>query len=125
MILRVTKGRAVMQAFDYVPEPTELDLGVEAQINLQTDEDKRSKSIFLIMLQASSENLLMSKVIKICDIFNTSRYKIPATDEYQGQIKQLLLDIKDQERVLKESISSSLNFIKARAGNVSIYMFII
>jgi hypothetical protein len=121
MLLRITKGRALMQAFDYIPEQ---DIFTRQKIDEEQVAEKRSKSIFVILYQSSAENILMSKIIKICELFNTSRFKIPNINEYEDSLKELTSNIREQERYLKESRSSSINFIKLRAGTVSLFSII-
>lgn len=113
MLFRVTKGRAIMEVFDYVYENTDEDTKIE---NLP------SKKIFVIVFQSTSENILKSKVIKICDLFGASRYQLPNRNEYNFSINQIKEEITTQEKILKEGKSSAIKFLKERSGSVSNYI---
>lgn len=109
MLFRITKGRAIMETFDYQYE------GVQPETKI---ENLPSKKIFVIVFQSTSENILKSKVIKICDLFGASRYQLPSRNEYNASINQLNEEISTQDRILKEGKKSAIEFLKGRAGSV-------
>lgn len=117
MLTRVSKGRAIIHAFDFNPEANIYLLHSKEE---QKGEIKLAKSIFFIIFQTSDGNILQNKLIKVCDLFNASRYKIPEKNELNQALQKINLDIKEQDRILTESKYSSLNFINSRTGVVSI-----
>lgn len=101
-----------MEVFDYVYEGVEPDTKIE---------NMPSKKIFVIVFQSTSENILKSKVIKICDLFGASRYQLPQRNEYKYSIDQIKEEISTQESILKVGKNSAKKFLEERAGSVSLF----
>ena len=105
MIFRASKGRACIETFDME--------------NTNFSDPLEIKKIFLIVFPSSEENILMNKLLKICDIFNTSRYKVPSINEFNIEYPDLLSEIKQKESILNESKSTIKRYITEKLGEVS------
>jgi V-type H+-transporting ATPase subunit a len=104
MIFRISKGRAI---------PTFFDLITENKI-IKT---KTQKKIFTIFFQGGVENVLLAKLIKVCDLFNASRFNIPRREEIQSQITQLQNEIFEKNSFLKQASTSIKNFLQDKVGS--------
>jgi V-type H+-transporting ATPase subunit a len=104
MIFRISKGRAI---------PTFFDLVTENKI-VKT---KSQKKIFTIFFQGGVENVLLSKLLKVCDLFNASRFNIPRREEIQIQITQLQNEIFEKNSFLKQATTSIKNFMQDKIGS--------
>jgi len=105
MIFRASKGRACFQVF-----------------NMSNPDDKENshlRQLFLIIFPGSEENIMMNKLIKICDIFNASRYKVPSINEFSIEFPELKNEIFEKKNILNESKSTAVNYIRAKIGEVS------
>jgi hypothetical protein len=60
----------------------------------------------------------LNKIIKICDIFNVSRYVLPQPEEMQYQINILRNEIIEKEKFLDEMDKSLVTFFENRIGDV-------
>lgn len=101
MIFRASKGRACMQTFD-----------------MEEKEDSHKRKIFLLVFPGSAEGVLMNKLIKICDIFNASRYKVPSINEFNIEFPQLEAEIRQKKHILEESKNSAIKFLKENTNDV-------
>lgn len=106
MIYRASKGRACFETFDR-------DL----------KEDSHLKKIFMIIFPGSSEGVLMGKLLRICDLFNVSRYQVPSINEFKIEYPELLNDIKQKEHIMDESRKTTISFIREKIGEVSFLLF--
>jgi V-type H+-transporting ATPase subunit a len=104
MIFRISKGRAI---------PTFFDLVTENKI-VKT---KTQKKIFTIFFQGGVENVLLSKLLKVCDLFNASRFNIPRREEIQAHITQLQNEIFEKNSFLKQASTSIKNFLQDKVGS--------
>ena len=104
MIFRISKGRAI---------PTFFDLVTENKI-VKT---KTQKKIFTIFFQGGVENVLLSKLLKVCDLFNASRFNIPRREEIQTQITQLQNEIFEKNSFLKQASTRIKNFLQDKVGS--------
>ena len=67
MIFRLSRGRAMVTYFDYDHKG---EVTPSEKFYLKKDQ----KKIFTIFFQGGVEGILLNKLIKICDLFNASRY---------------------------------------------------
>lgn len=105
MVFRASKGRAFFDSFEF-----------------ELKENSQKKRIFLIVFPGSEEDVLKTRMMKICDIFNSSRYKIPLINEYDIEFNNLIHDLEQQEMILKQSKTATIKFIREKLGNVSNYI---
>jgi V-type H+-transporting ATPase subunit a len=103
MIFRMSKGRAIPTFFDLVTENKIIKTKVQ-------------KKIFTIFFQGGVENVLLSKLLKVCDIFQASRFNIPRRDEMTEQISSLQNDITDKKQFLNQAETSIKDFLRERVG---------
>lgn len=103
MIFRVSKGRAVLHSYL---------LGHNDHLEVKHKEKLETKRIFIILFTGSTEGFLYKKIIKVCDIFNSSRYIVPVLNEFNILYPQLESDINQKQSILKESKSSLDNLLK-------------
>jgi hypothetical protein len=108
MIFRASKGRAVPSFFDFTES-----------VKNRGEDNKGAirKRIFTITF-LSSENVLMNKLIKICDIFGASRYAIPQVNELSKELNKLIQEIDTQKDFLRRAEENINSFIQERIGDV-------
>jgi len=104
MIFRISRGRAT---------PTFFDLEIRAS----GTKEKLLKKIFTIFFPGGQENVLMQKLVKVCDIYNASRFNIPKNDEIMNEIRHLQSDIKEKEDYLKSAKTLIEGFLKEKVGS--------
>jgi V-type H+-transporting ATPase subunit a len=105
MIFRISKGRAI---------PTFFDLVTESKIN----KTKIQKKIFTVFFQGGIENILLGKLLKVCDIFGASRFNIPRREEMHSQINSLQCDIAEKKQFLKQAETSIKDYYRDKIGVV-------
>jgi hypothetical protein len=105
MIFRASRGCACFDFFN--------------MSNPSAKENSHLRQIFLIIFPGSEENILMNKLIKICDIFNASRYKVPSINEFSIEFPELQNEIFQKQHILSESKSSTIKYIREKIGEVS------
>ncbi len=103
MIFRISKGRAIPTFFDLVTENKLIKAKVQ-------------KKIFTIFFQGGVENVLLSKLLKVCDIFQASRFNIPRREDMHNQINLLQSDITDKKQFLKQAETSIKDFLRDKVG---------
>lgn len=104
MVMRISRGRAT---------PTYFDL----EIKSSATKEKLLKRIFTIFFPAGQDNVLLTKLIKVCDIYGASRFPLPKSDEIKGEIVTLQRDIGEKEGYLKQAKTLIDDFLKERVGN--------
>ena len=111
MIFRASKGRAIATFFD---------LSSEENYNVkEKDKNLIKKKIFTIFFHGGAENVLLQKILKICDLFGASRYNIPRPEEIKNHILTLQAEILEKRTFLKEAEMSIKNFLKEKMGSVT------
>ena len=66
------------------------------------------KKIFTIIFTGSAENVLLHKLLKVCEIFQASRYPVPKASEIKGEIKAIEEEIR-MKKDLMASIEKNLS----------------
>ena len=66
------------------------------------------KKIFSVVFPGSSENILLKKILKACEIFQASRYSVPKSSKIREELEALNADIRDKKSML-QSIERTLN----------------
>ena len=66
------------------------------------------KKIFSVVFPGSSENVLLKKILKACEIFQASRYSVPKSSKIREELDALNADIHDKKTML-QSIERTLN----------------
>lgn len=105
MIFRASKGRAMATFWDmngYEPE-------VKSRVV--------KKKIFTIFFQGGAENVLLYKLLKICDLLGVSRYNVPKRDDMNTSIMNLQSEITEKKSFLEVTSLSIKNFLKDKLGN--------
>ena len=80
-----------------------------------------AKKIFILVFQSGVEKVLLNKIIKICDLFNVSRFVLPKPEDMQYTINVLRNEIIEKEKFLDEMDKSLVTFFDHRIGEVSVY----
>jgi V-type H+-transporting ATPase subunit a len=111
MIFRASKGRALPTFFDFVN--TEI-----AANSKESSVSTIKKKIFTIFFQGGNESVLLHKLLKICDLFNVSRYNIPRREDIKTQIVALQNEITEKKNFLREAEMSIKNYLKHKFGHV-------
>lgn len=105
MILRISRGRATPSFFD-------------VEIKSSATKEKLIKKIFTIFFPHGQDNILLGKLIKVCDIYQASRFAIPKSEEIKNEIVQLQRDIGEKDGYLKQAKTLIEEFLRDKVGNV-------
>ena len=132
MIFRVSRGRAIASFYNLVINNDEYlytssirnrgfsfaDKKKKKKLNNYDDNEKSSfinesdmlnnqkKVIFNILFQGGVENVLLGKILKICEMFQASRYNVPKREEIQNEISKIEDDIKEKKNLLVQTEKS-------------------
>ena len=80
--------------------------------------DGHKKVIFNILFQSGVENVLLGKILKICELFQASRYNVPNRNEIQIEISKIEDDIKQKKNLLIQT-EKSINDIITRINDIN------
>ena len=58
------------------------------------------KKIFTIVFTGSEENILLTKILKVCEVFQASRYPVPKNSEVRNEINKIEQDILDKKNLM-------------------------
>ena len=58
------------------------------------------KKIFTIIFTGSEENILLKKLLKVCEVFQASRYSIPNNSEILNEIEKIEEEIRDKKKLI-------------------------
>ena len=123
MIFRISRGRAITAFYsleinndEYLLTSSVRERGMTlAQNNQQPGRYERlssliqskdvgtfntKKKIFTIIFQGSSENILLQKLLKVCEVFQASRYPVPKNSEVRNEINKIEQDIADKKTLM-------------------------
>ena len=121
MIFRVTRGRAITTFWNFNADEEVLNYSKILPGQIKQKNSKKiklpKKKIFTLFYQSSSENVIMGKVLKICDLFDASRYFVPRSDEINNTITSIIREIQEKEKFLFEAENSMMDFLRAKCGN--------
>ena len=130
MIFRISRGRAVtaFYSLDINKEEYLITSTVrQRKTNLNENKNDRlqrlsaliqskevetfntKKKIFSIIFTGSEENILLSKLLKVCEIFQGSRYTIPKPTEVGEKLLEIQKEIKDKKSLII-SIENNLKY---------------
>lgn len=109
MIFRVSSGRALSTFWD-----------LEENENVKPNNKKEiiiPKKMFTIFYQHDeTDSYLEAKLIKICDLFNASRFNLPVPEELPSILANINSDLKDKGLFLSQAENSIKNFLFEKAG---------
>ena len=80
------------------------------------------KKIFSVMFSGGAENILLKKILKICEIFQASRFQIPKNSQINDTINNLNQEISDKKNLLISieknlyDLINSNNYLQNRFG---------
>ena len=124
MIFRVSRGRAITTFYDLTIDKEEYlfttsirqrgfsfadkdknnnlkTLATTIRIKEFDDSSKETrKKIFNIIFQGGEENILLGKILKVCEIFQASRYGVPKTSDINSEVTNIEGEINDKKRLL-------------------------
>jgi V-type H+-transporting ATPase subunit a len=103
MIFRISKGRGIPTFFDLVTQNS-------------LSKTKIQKKIFTIFFQGGVEKVLLGKLLKVCDIFQASRFNIPRREEMHNHINSLQNEIVEKKQFLKQAETSIRDFFRDKIG---------
>jgi hypothetical protein len=114
MIHRASKGRAVVTFFDFLHNSSEFKL-----LNQDKEKEKHvvKKKIFTIFFQGGVENILLQKLLRICDVLGASRYNIPRREDMISNMTDLHNEISEKKNFLRELEGMIRKFLKEKIGN--------
>ena len=73
---------------------------------------KHRKTIFSVVFTGGAENILLKKIIKVCEIFQASRYAIPKSMEIQKELAALAEDITEKKNILINIENNLITLLK-------------
>jgi len=120
MIFRVTRGRALTTFSNFQIDDNETHQNILLGGEIKQKNSKKinqRKKIFTIFFQSSKENIILGKVLKICDLFEASRYSVPRPEEISNTIKEIEMEIREKHNFLCEAEKSMMDFLIAKCGN--------
>ena len=86
------------------------------------------KKIFTVIFTGSEENILLQKLLKVCEVFQASRYPVPKNSEVRNEIDRIEEEIKDKkalmvslEKNLQDFIIMSNTYEQKRGYKYSLY----
>ena len=119
MIFRISRGRAITAYYpleinndEYLLTSTVRQRGMSLSPNgrlerlssiIQSKDVgtiNTQKKIFTIIFTGSEENVLLQKLLKVCEVFQASRYPVPKNSEVRNAIKQIEQEILDKKNLL-------------------------
>ena len=132
MIFRISRGRAITAFYsleinndEYLLTTSVRERGISGLQNNQQQPGRyeklssliqskdvgtfnTKKKIFTIIFTGSAENVLLHKLLKVCEIFQASRYPVPKASEIKGEIKAIEEEIR-MKKDLMASIEKNLS----------------
>jgi len=119
MIFRISRGRAITAYYpleinndEYLLTSTVRQRGMSLSSNGRLEKlssmiqskdvgtINTQKKIFTIIFTGSEENVLLQKLLKVCEVFQASRYPVPKNSEVRNAIKQIEQEIADKKNLL-------------------------
>ena len=122
MIFRISRGRAITAFYSMEINNDEYILtSTVRQRGMNTNEGQKigrlerlssyiqskevgsintKKKIFTVIFTGSEENILLQKLLKVCEIFQASRYPIPKNSEVGNEIIKIENEIKDKKNLI-------------------------
>ena len=130
MIFRVSRGRALTTFYDLYMNQNEYNYSLPLRkrgFKLSENENNNNnnnlflnnifnygtvvkKKIFNIMFPGGDENILLNKILKVCEIFQASRFNVPRNNEINNELNKLENDISDKKTLLL-NIEKNINDI--------------
>ena len=72
----------------------------------------QKKKIFSVVFTGGTENILLKKILKVCEIFQASRFAVPKNSKIRGELEMLTRDIKDKKLMLQNIERSLIDLLK-------------
>ena len=150
MIFRISRGRAIttfynlsidkeeylftssirQRGFSFAEDPSAFqsqNQGVKIK-PLKEDYNDSQKKIFNIIFQGGEENILLGKILRVCEIFQASRYNVPKNSEIQAEIEKMEREISDKkdllirtEMNLKDILLKTISYSNNKNSKFSLY----
>jgi len=133
MIFRISRGRAISAFYsleinndEYLLTSTVRQRGMTLADNNQTgglaklssliqSKDvgtiNTKKKIFTVIFTGSEENILLQKLLKVCEVFQASRYPVPKNSEVRNEINKIEQEIKDKKDLIVRLEKNLQDFI--------------
>ena len=73
---------------------------------------KNKKKIFSVVFAGGSEGILLKKILKVCEIFQASRFNIPKTTQVTKELNALSEDIDEKKSILQNIERSLMAILK-------------
>ena len=123
MIFRISRGRAITAFYsleinndEYLITSTVRERGMNKEGNIgevgrleklssliqskEVGTINTEKKIFTIIFTGSEENILLQKILKVCEVFQASRYPVPKSSEVRNEINKIETEITDKKNLL-------------------------
>ena len=76
------------------------------------------KKIFTVIFTGGEENILLQKLLKVCEVFQASRYPVPRNSEVNNEIEKIQKEIDDKKNLLV-NIEKNLNEFFATSNTLN------
>ena len=110
MIFRISRGRAITAFYsldinndEYLLTSTVRQRGMSLSSLIQSKDVgtiNTKKKIFTVIFTGSEENVLLQKLLKVCEVFQASRYPIPRNSEVRNEINKIEQEISDKKNLI-------------------------
>ena len=133
MIFRISRGRAISTFYsleinndEYILTSTVRQRGMTLVENNQPGRLEKlssliqskdvgtintEKKIFTVVFTGSEENVLLQKLLKVCEVFQASRYPVPKNSEVRNEINKIEQEIKDKKNLMVSLEKNLTDFI--------------
>ena len=128
MIFRVSRGNATTAFYNLEISPDEYFYtstlkqralsnsilhDIESIINSELYQNtKNKKKIFSVVFAGGSEGFLLKKILKVCEIFQASRFSIPKALKIKSELAALAEDINEKKNMLQNIEKSLVAILK-------------
>ena len=122
MIFRISRGRAITTFYsleinndEYLLTSTVRQRGMSLSTQNQNERLEKlssliqskdvgsintKKKIFTVIFTGGEENILLTKLLKVCEVFQASRYPIPKNSEVRNEINKIEEDILNKKDLM-------------------------
>ena len=121
MIFRISRGRAITAFYSLDINTEEYDITSTVRERGQTLIEKQNvrlqrlssliqskdvgtintkKKIFTVIFTGSEENILLTKLLKVCEVFQASRYPVPKNSEISAEIEKIEQEISEKKNLI-------------------------
>ncbi len=91
------RGFSFVEGMDIPNELPQISSIIQSK---EIDKINTNKRIFTIIFTGGEGNILLQKILKVCEIFQASRYPVPKNSEINEEIDNIIVDIKEKKNLI-------------------------